>query len=136
MSKPRFKVGDSVRLRDDVEYDEDYNNLTLREGRWAVKGEKYTVSEPEDKGHGYTYLLNETGFYVGEDALEPWVENDEKNYMNPPLFPLTLPTEIKPYQPTRLETFVLAYIKSGIYQDAAIEYAQRTIELIDKEQNK
>jgi hypothetical protein len=85
----KFKNGTAVKLRDDVEYGKDYNGLTLREGRWAIKGEKYTVSDPENRGLGYTYLLDETGFYIGEDALEAWPESTEEtmsNEIDPKLF--------------------------------------------------
>jgi len=86
----KFKAGDAVKLRDDVEYGENYNGVSLEAYR-AKKDTKYTIYTPLKDHSENAYYLMETKAPVGEDALEAWPESTEEtmsNEIDPQLFEL------------------------------------------------
>ena len=79
--EPKFKAGDAVKLRDDVEYGKKYNGVSLEDYR-AKKDTKYTIYTPLKDHSENAYYLMETNAPVGEDALEAWPESTEETRSN------------------------------------------------------
>ena len=87
----KFKAGDAVKLRDDVVYGQEYNQITLSEK--LFKRTKYQIGSIQNATSplGPDYNIFGTGIYVGEDALEAWPESTEEtmsNEIDPQLFEL------------------------------------------------
>ncbi len=68
--KPKFKVGDKVRVKDDVLQSEMYNG-ELYYDIFLPKTEVGTIREVDhNELHNYCYKIQETNYWIGEDALE------------------------------------------------------------------
>lgn len=74
----KFKVGDKVRVREDLEVGKDYGNCDVVEDMKKYKGKEFIINEV--RRHCYR-LKNENWYYWTDEMLEP-IEEVEKNNMN------------------------------------------------------
>ena len=130
----KFKAGDAVKLRDDVEYGKMYNKITLLEE--VKKSTKYHIDEvanPNSRS-GPDYKILGLDMYVGEDALEAWPESTEEtksNKIDPQLFELVKLISSGIYANPRLS----ARTSTKIAQ-FAIDAAKETLRLLREEKTK
>ena len=61
----KFKIGDEVRVRKDLEVNKDYNGLTLSDAMYQCH-EIMTIETVDDDN----YICKESGYWWGEDMLE------------------------------------------------------------------
>lgn len=68
----KFKIGDEVRVRKDLEVNKDYNGLTLSDAMYRCH-DIMTIKSADDDN----YLCEENGYWWGEDMLEKIGETEE-----------------------------------------------------------
>lgn len=72
----KFKIGDKVRVRKDLEVNKDYNGLTLSDAMYQYH-DIMTIESADDDN----YLCEEIGYWWGEDMLEEVKEIEENTAM-------------------------------------------------------
>lgn len=63
----KFKVGDKVKLRDDLNVDEEYGGLSFVSYMNEFKGKELTIDCISPRGN---YALKESCFFYSEEMLE------------------------------------------------------------------
>ena len=74
----KFKVGDKVRVREDLEVGKDYGNYNIVEDMKKYKGKEFIINEVR---RNYYRLKDENWYCWTDEMLEP-VEEGEKDNMN------------------------------------------------------
>ena len=69
-----FKIGDKVRLRDDLEVGEKYGGLEFLSRMEGLKGKEITIDRISRQGN---YILKEGRFYYSEEMLEKVTDTDD-----------------------------------------------------------
>ena len=70
----KFKVGDKVRLRDDLEVGRDYGGITFLRDMKDLQGKELTIDRISRQGN---YILKEGRYYYSEEMLEKVNDTDE-----------------------------------------------------------
>ena len=70
----KFKVGDKVRLRDDLEVGRDYGGITFLRDMKDLQGKELTIDRISRQGN---YILKEGRFYYSEEMLEKVNDTDD-----------------------------------------------------------
>ena len=70
----KFKVGDKVKLRDDLEVGEDYGEITFLRDMKDLQGKELTIDRISQQGN---YILKEGRFYYSEEMLEKVNDTDD-----------------------------------------------------------
>ena len=70
----KFKVGDKVRLRDDLEVGRDYGEITFLRDMKDLQGKELTIDRISQQGN---YILKEGRFYYSEKMLEKVNDTDD-----------------------------------------------------------
>ena len=70
----KFKIGDKVRLRDDLEVGEDYGEITFLRDMKDLQGKELTIDRISQQGN---YILKEGRFYYSEEMLEKITDTDD-----------------------------------------------------------
>ena len=70
----KFKIGDKVRLRDDLEVGEDYGEITFLRDMKSLRGKELTIDRISQQGN---YILKEGRFYYSEEMLEKVNDTDD-----------------------------------------------------------
>ena len=70
----KFKIGDKVRLRDDLEVGEDYGEITFLRDMKDLQGKELTIDRISRQGN---YILKEGRFYYSEEMLEKVNDTDD-----------------------------------------------------------
>lgn len=73
----KFKVGDKVRVREDLEFGKVYENCAVIKDMKEYQGKEFII----DKVWRNCYMLKDTDYYWTDEMLEP-IEEGEKNNMN------------------------------------------------------
>ena len=73
----KFKVGDKVRVRKDLEVSKDYGNCGVVKDMKEYRGKEFII----DKVWRNCYMLKDIDYYWTDEMLEP-IEEGEKNNMN------------------------------------------------------
>ena len=71
----KFKIGDKVRLRDDLKVGEKYGNLYFSSFMKTLKGKEQTINGITSQGN---YELEESCFFYSEEMLEKGVDDMNK----------------------------------------------------------
>ena len=69
-----FKIGDKVRLRDNLEVGEDYGGITFLRDMKDLQGKELTIDRISQQGN---YILKEGRFYYSEEMLEKVNDTDD-----------------------------------------------------------
>ena len=70
----KFKVGDKVKLRDDLEVGRDYGEITFLRDMKDLQGKELTIDRISQQGN---YILKEGRFYYSEKMLEKVNDTDD-----------------------------------------------------------
>ena len=70
----KFKVGDKVKLRDDLEVGRDYGGITFLRDMKDLQGKELTIDRISRQGN---YILKEGRFYYSEEMLEKINDTDD-----------------------------------------------------------
>ena len=70
----KFKVGDKVKLRDDLEVGEDYGEITFLRDMKDLQGKELTIDRISRQGN---YILKEGRYYYSEEMLEKVTDTDD-----------------------------------------------------------
>lgn len=70
----KFKVGDKVKLRDNLEVGEDYGEITFLRDMKKLQGKELTIDYISQQGN---YILKEGRFYYSEEMLERVVDDSD-----------------------------------------------------------
>ena len=70
----KFKVGDKVRLRDDLEVGRDYGGITFLRDMKDLQGKELTIDRISRQGN---YILKEGRYYYSEEMLEKVTDTDD-----------------------------------------------------------
>ena len=70
----KFKIGDKVRLRDDLEVGRDYGGITFLRDMKDLQGKELTIDRISRQGN---YILKEGRFYYSEEMLEKVNDTDD-----------------------------------------------------------
>ena len=70
----KFKVGDKVKLRDDLEVGRDYGGITFLRDMKDLQGKELTIDRISQQGN---YILKEGRFYYSEEMLEKVNDTDD-----------------------------------------------------------
>ena len=70
----KFKVGDKVKLRDDLEVGRDYGGITFLRDMKDLQGKELTIDRISRQGN---YILKEGRFYYSEEMLEKVNDTDD-----------------------------------------------------------
>ena len=70
----KFKVGDKVRLRDNLEVGRDYGEITFLRDMKGLQGKELTIDYISQQGN---YILKEGRFYYSEEMLEKVVDDSD-----------------------------------------------------------
>ena len=70
----KFKVGDKVRLRDDLKVGRDYGGITFLRDMKDLQGKELTIDRISRQGN---YILKEGRFYYSEEMLEKVNDTDD-----------------------------------------------------------
>ena len=70
----KFKVGDKVRLRDNLEVGRDYGGITFLRDMKDLQGKELTIDRISRQGN---YILKEGRFYYSEEMLEKVNDTDD-----------------------------------------------------------
>ena len=70
----KFKIGDKVRLRDDLEVGRDYGEITFLRDMKDLQGKELTIDRISRQGN---YILKEGRFYYSEEMLEKINDTDD-----------------------------------------------------------
>ena len=70
----KFKIGDKVRLRDDLEVGEYYGEITFLRDMKDLQGKELTIDRISQQGN---YILKEGRFYYSEEMLEKVNDTDD-----------------------------------------------------------
>ena len=74
----KFKVGDKVRLRDDLEVGKEYGGLGFISYMEDLKGMELTIDYISEEGN---YILKEGHFYYSDEMLEEFID-DSSDLLN------------------------------------------------------
>lgn len=78
---PKFKVGDTVRVKTYMQGDNYYNGLYFSPGMEQFRGEVFIIRNLETLAHETRYTLNVSGGWVWSDDFLELVDTDtEKLY--------------------------------------------------------
>ena len=70
----KFKIGDKVRLRDDLEVGRDYGEITFLRDMKDLQGKELTIDRISRQGN---YILKEGRYYYSEEMLEKVTDTDD-----------------------------------------------------------
>ena len=70
----KFKIGDKIRLRDDLEVGRDYGGITFLRDMKDLQGKELTIDRISRQGN---YILKEGRFYYSEEMLEKVNDTDD-----------------------------------------------------------
>lgn len=70
----KFKVGDKVKLRDDLEVGRDYGEITFLRDMKDLQGKELTIDRISRQGN---YILKDGRFYYSEEMLEKINDTDD-----------------------------------------------------------
>ena len=70
----KFKIGDKIRLRDDLEVGRDYGGITFLRDMKDLQGKELTIDRISQQGN---YILKEGRFYYSEEMLEKVNDTDD-----------------------------------------------------------
>ena len=70
----KFKIGDKVRLRNNLEVGEDYGEITFLRDMKDLQGKELTIDRISQQGN---YILKEGRFYYSEEMLEKVTDTDD-----------------------------------------------------------
>ena len=70
----KFKVGDKVKLRDDLEVGRDYRGITFLRDMKDLQGKELTIDRISRQGN---YILKEGRYYYSEEMLEKVNDTDD-----------------------------------------------------------
>ena len=70
----KFKVGDKVKLRDDLEVGRDYGEITFLRDMKDLQGKELTIDRISQQGN---YILKEGRYYYSEEMLEKVNDTDD-----------------------------------------------------------
>ena len=70
----KFKVGDKVKLRDDLEVGRDYGEITFLRDMKDLQGKELTIDRISRQGN---YILKEGRYYYSEEMLEKVNDTDD-----------------------------------------------------------
>ena len=70
----KFKVGDKVKLRDDLEVGRDYGGITFLRDMKDLQGKELTIDRISRQGN---YILKEGRYYYSEEMLEKVNDTDD-----------------------------------------------------------
>ena len=70
----KFKIGDKVKLRDDLEVGRDYGGITFLRDMKDLQGKELTIDRISRQGN---YILKEGRFYYSEEMLEKINDTDD-----------------------------------------------------------
>ena len=70
----KFKVGDKVRLRDNLEVGRDYGEITFLRDMKKLQGKELTIDYISQQGN---YILKKGRFYYSEEMLEKVVDDSD-----------------------------------------------------------
>ena len=70
----KFKVGDKVRLRDNLEVGRDYGGITFLRDMKDLQGKELTIDRISRQGN---YILKEGRYYYSEEMLEKVNDTDD-----------------------------------------------------------
>ena len=70
----KFKVGDKIKLRDDLEVGRDYGGITFLRDMKDLQGKELTIDRISRQGN---YILKEGRFYYSEEMLEKINDTDD-----------------------------------------------------------
>ena len=70
----KFKIGDKVRLRDDLEVEKEYGGLDFVSGMEFLQGKEVTIDGISKQGN---YTLEESCYYYSEEMLEKVNDTDD-----------------------------------------------------------
>ena len=70
----KFKVGDKIKLRDDLEVGRDYGGITFLRDMKDLQGKELTIDRISRQGN---YILKEGRFYYSEEMLEKVNDTDD-----------------------------------------------------------
>ena len=68
--KPRYKVGDEIIIRNDLQEEEKYGGITFKQLMNMLKGKVNVIQDVVERGDclGYTYIVN--GWYLSEEMID------------------------------------------------------------------
>ena len=70
----KFKIGDKVKLRDDLEVGRDYGEITFLRDMKDLQGKELTIDRISQQGN---YILKEGRYYYSEEMLEKVNDTDD-----------------------------------------------------------
>ena len=70
----KFKIGDKVRLRNNLEVGEDYGGIIFVSGMEDSKGMELTIDDITSLGN---YTVKESGYFYSEEMLEKVTDNND-----------------------------------------------------------
>ena len=70
----KFKIGDKVKLRDDLEVGRDYGGIIFVSGMEDSKGMELTIDDITSLGN---YTVKESGYFYSEEMLEKVTDNND-----------------------------------------------------------
>ena len=70
----KFKIGDKVKLRDDLEVGRDYGGITFLRDMKDLQGKELTIDRISRQGN---YILKEGRYYYSEEMLEKVNDTDD-----------------------------------------------------------
>ena len=70
----KFKIGNKVKLRDDLEVGRDYGEITFLRDMKDLQGKELTIDRISQQGN---YILKEGRFYYSEEMLEKVNDTDD-----------------------------------------------------------
>ena len=69
----KFKIGDKVRLRDDLEVGRDYGEITFLRDMKDLQGKELTIEEIRQN----KYILDECDYFCSEEMLEKVIDDTD-----------------------------------------------------------
>ena len=70
----KFKVGDKVKVRDDLKVGRDYGGITFLRDMKDLRGKELTIDYISQQGN---YILKEGRFYYSEEMLEKVIDDSD-----------------------------------------------------------
>lgn len=79
--KPRYKVGDEIIIRNDLQEEEKYGGITFKQLMNMLKGKVNVIQDVVERGDclGYIYIVN--GWYLSEEMID----HEKSNAINKPI---------------------------------------------------
>jgi hypothetical protein len=77
-----YKVGDKVKIREDLEVDKEYNGLSFVKDMEKYKGKIATITEIPLVQHSYKIDIDNSAWYWIDDMLKPYIVMTVEDLLN------------------------------------------------------